>query len=38
MENIKATYSLVHLDYLTIKMTKSGKDAHMSVITDHFMR
>ena len=40
MENIQATYPLQweHLDYLTIEMTECGKDAHMLIITDHFMR
>ena len=38
-ENIKATYplKLVHLDYLAIEMTEGGKDAHVLIITDHFM-
>ena len=26
------------LDYLTIDMTKGGKDFQVSIITDHFMR
>ena len=40
MENIQATYplQLVHLDYLTIETTKRGKDIHVLIITDHFMR
>ena len=40
MENIQATYplQLVHLDYHTIEMTGGGKDVHMLIITDHFMR
>ena len=40
MENIRATHSLqlVHLDYLTIKVTEGGKDVHLLIITDHFMR
>ena len=40
MENIQATYPLqiVHLDYLTTEMTEGGKDVHMIIITDHFMR
>ena len=40
MENIKATHplQLVHLDYLTIEATESGKDVHVFIITDHFMR
>ena len=29
---------LMHLDYLTIEMTKGGKDVHVLIITDHFMR
>ena len=29
---------LVHLNYLTIEVTKGGKDVHMLIITDHFMR
>ena len=38
MENIQATcpLQLVHLDYLTIEMTKGGKDVHVLIITDHF--
>ena len=34
LENIQATYllQLVHLDYLTIEMTESGKDAHLSLL------
>ena len=37
MENIQATFllELIHLDYLTIKMTKGGKDAYVLIITDH---
>ena len=40
MENIQTTYplQLVHLDYLTIKTTEGGKDVHILIITDHFMR
>ena len=40
MENIQATHllQLVYLDYLTIKVTEGGKDVHMLIITDHFMR
>ena len=40
MENAQATYplQLVHLDCLTIKMTEAGKDVHVLIITDHFMR
>ena len=40
MKNTQATYPLhlVHLDYLTIEMTESGKDVHVLTITDHFMR
>ena len=40
MENIQAIHllQLVHLDYLTIKVTKGGKDVHVLIITDHFMR
>ena len=40
MENIQATYplQLVHLDYLVTEMTKGGKDAHILIIMDHFMR
>ena len=40
MENIQAIHlpQLVHLDNLTIKATKGGRDAHMSIITDHFKR
>ena len=39
MENIQATHplQLVHLDYLTIKVTEGGKDVHILMITDHFM-
>ena len=39
MENIDATYpmELVHINYLTIKAYKGGKDVHILVITDHFM-
>ena len=38
--NIWATHHLqvVHLDYLMIEATKGGKDVHMLIITDHFMR
>ena len=38
MENVEATYpmELVHMDYLTIKANKVGKDVHILVITDHF--
>ena len=40
MDNILATYSLqlVHLDYLTIKMTEDRKDAHVLFLIVHFMR
>ena len=40
MENVNATYpmELVHMDYLTIEATEGGKDVHILVITDHFMR
>ena len=40
MENIQAAYLLQFtlLDYLTIKVTEDGKDVHMLIITDHFMR
>ena len=40
MENIQATHllQLVHLDYHTITRTEDGKDVHMLIITDHFMR
>ena len=40
VESILATHplQLVHLDYLTIEVTKGGKDVHMLIITDHFMR
>ena len=29
---------IMHLDYLTINATEDGKDVHMLIITDHFMR
>ena len=40
MENIQATYplQLVHLDFLTMEVKEGGKDVHMLIITDHFMR
>ena len=40
MENIQGTYplQLVHLDYLTIEMTEEGKDVHILITMDHFMR
>ena len=40
MENIQDTHPLhlVHLDYLTIEVTEGGKDVHVLIITDHFMR
>ena len=40
MENVDATYpmELVHMDYLTIEAMQGGKDIHILVITDHFMR
>ena len=40
MENIQATHllQLIHLDYVTIKVTEGGKDVHMLVIADHFMQ
>ena len=40
MENIQAAHplQLVHLDYLTIKVTEGGKDIQVLIITDHFMR
>ena len=38
MENTDATYpmELVHMDYLTIKANKGGKDVYILVITGHF--
>ena len=40
MENIQATcpLQLVHLDYMTIETTGGGKDVHILIIMDHFMR
>ena len=40
MENIQATHllQLVHMDYLTVKVTEGGKDVHVLIITDNFMR
>ena len=40
MENIQATHplQLVHLDYITTEVTEGGKDVHMVIITNHFMR
>ena len=40
MENIQATYPLqiVYLDYLIIEMTEGGKDVHVLIIIDYFMR
>ena len=40
MENVDTTYpmELVHMDYLTIEATEGGKDIHILVITDHFIR
>ena len=40
MENIQATnpLQLVHLDYLTIRVTEGGKDAHIIIITNHSMK
>ena len=40
MKSIQATYllQLVCLDYLAFKMTEGGKDVHMLIITDPFMR
>ena len=40
MENIQDTYplQLVHLDYLTTERTEGGKDVHVLIITDHFLR
>ena len=40
MESIQATHTLqlVHLDYLTIKASESGKDVHMLITADQFMR
>ena len=40
MENIQTTHllQLVHLDYLTIKMTDGGKDSHILIIMDHVMQ
>ena len=40
MENIQAIYplQLVHLDYLAIETTDGGKDVHVLIITNHFMR
>ena len=39
IENIQATHppQLVHLDYLTIEVTKEGKDVHILIIMDPFM-
>ena len=40
MESIQATHplQLVHLEYVTNEVTKGGKDDHVLIITDHFMR
>ena len=40
MESIQAIHPLqqVHLDYLTIQVTEGGKDIHVLIITDHFVR
>ena len=40
MENIQATHplQLVPSDYLTSEANESGKDVHMLIITDNFMR
>ena len=40
MENIHAIYplQLVCLDYLTTEVTEEGKNVHVFIITDHFMR
>ena len=40
MESIQATHPLllVHLDYLTVEVNEGGKDVHVLIITDHFMR
>ena len=40
VENIQAInpLQLVHLDYLMIKSTEDGKDVHVLIITDLFMR
>ena len=39
MKNIQVTHPIqfVHLNYLTIEVTKGGKDVHMLIITYHFM-
>ena len=38
MENVDTTYPMefVHMDYLTVKANKGGKDVYILVITDHF--
>ena len=40
MTNIQATHplQLVWLDNCMIEVTEGGKDVHMLIITDHFMR
>ena len=40
MENVDATYpmELLHMDYLTIEATVGGKDIHIFVITEHFIK
>ena len=39
-ENIQATHllQLVHLVYLMIEVTEGGKDVHVLITTDHFIR
>ena len=40
MESIQTIHplQLVHLDYLTTEATEGGKEDHLLIITDHFMR
>ena len=40
MKTVDATYpmELVHMDYLTIVANEGGKDVHILMIRDHFMR
>ena len=40
MENIQDTQplQLMHLGYIIFKATEGGKDVHVLIITDHFMR
>ena len=40
VENIQANHllQLVHSDYFMIKVTEGGKDVHVLIISDHFMR